>query len=101
MAFSSLATSLTINFCNEITGGLESCKTRLGALDFTAILAQAASLGFGLSSLFACETNEDRLQPSLVALALLYNKTDVHVIVLICCMPSPCLKKNLRSKNKI
>lgn len=28
IAFSSLATSLTINFCNEITGGLESCKRK-------------------------------------------------------------------------
>lgn len=35
IAFSSLATSLTINFCNEITGGLESCKTKYNLLHYT------------------------------------------------------------------
>lgn len=34
IAFSSLATSLTINFCNEITGGLESCKTKYNLLHY-------------------------------------------------------------------
>lgn len=34
MAFSSFATSLTINFCNEITGGLESCETKESLLHY-------------------------------------------------------------------
>lgn len=34
IAFSSLATSLTISFCNEITGGFESCKTKYNLLHY-------------------------------------------------------------------
>lgn len=37
MAFSSLATSLTMSFCNEMTGRLESCWGWVGNSTFTLL----------------------------------------------------------------
>lgn len=41
IAFSSLATSLTISFCSEITGGLESYKRKYNLLHYITYISSS------------------------------------------------------------